>query len=200
MGDGQPMGVLEFSDAWADALIAWVGEMTDTILTRCRVAPQLIGRHVEAAATGPALRARLLDSVLAADGKARAWDDELPRALRAAQLVDALPEEQGGCGHDWAAPEELPVVVRTSVLPEDETEEVNRHSIATKAGLEARRTAIHRLNAGWSDERVDQEIAMIDADTTFEQAVTIRAPGTPGGLVRSSSIGVNPAGGNGAGA
>lgn len=192
MGDGATMGVLEFSDAWADALLAWDGGLTDKILTRCRVAPQLVGRHTEGAATGPALRARLMDSVLAADGKARAWDDALPKLLRAVQLVDALPEEQGGCGHAWDAPEELPTVIRTSVLPEDEGEEVTRHAAAVGARIESRRTAIERLNPEWNDERVDAELALIGSDPQ-------PAPSAPSGRQPAGS-GVNAAGGNGAGA
>jgi hypothetical protein len=195
MGEGNPMGVLEFSDAWAEALLAWDGGLTDKILTRCRVAPQLVGRHTEDAATGPALRARLMDSVLAADGKARAWDDELPRLLRAVQLVDALGEEQGGCGHDWRAPDELPVVARSSVLPEDEGEEVTRHAAAVGARIESRRTAIERLNEDWDDERVDEELRLIDGDPR---------PGGNGGIaldqVSDPRSGVNVQGGNGAGA
>ncbi|HWT24529.1 MAG TPA: hypothetical protein VN213_13570 [Solirubrobacteraceae bacterium] len=164
MGDSKPMGVLEFSDTWADAMLAWDGGLTDKILTRCRVAPQLVGRHTEDAATGPALRARLMDSVLAADGKARAWDDALPKILRAVQLVDALAEESGGCGHDWKRPEEPPVVIRTSILPEDEGEEATRHAQLVGARLEARRTAVERLNVEWDEDRVEEEMRLIDED------------------------------------
>lgn len=188
MGENSAMGVLEFSDAWAEALLAWDGGLTDKILTRCRVAPQLVGRHTEDAATGPALRARLMDSVLAADGKARAWDDALPNLLRAAQLVDALSEAEGGCGHDWTAPETAPVVIRSSVLPEDEGEEVNRHAAAVGARIESRRTAIERLNPEWDDERVDEEIRRIDSDPR----PTATQPTAPPS--------VNAQGGNGAGA
>lgn len=191
MGEQVPMGVLEFSDAWAEALLAWDGGLTDKILTRCRVAPQLVGRHTEDAATGPALRARLLDSVLAADGKARAWDDALPRLIRAAQLVDALAEERGGCGHDWSSPDEPPVVVRSSVLPEDEGEEVVRHAAAVGARIESRRTAIERLNPEFDEDRVTEELALIDADPVPE--ATSRLPAFAGN-------GANRAGGNGAGA
>jgi hypothetical protein len=158
------MGVLEFSDAWAQALLAWKEGLTDDILTRARVAPQLVGRHTESAVTGPALRARLLDSVLAADGKARAWDDALPKILRAMQLVDSLSEERGGCGHTWRDPMALPTVMRTSILPEDEVEEANRHALLVGAKLESRRTAIGNMNPEWTEQRVTQEIHEIDSD------------------------------------
>lgn len=178
MGESSPMRVLEFSDAWADALLAWDGGLTDKILTRCRVAPQLVGRHTEDAATGPALRARLLDSTLAAAGKANAWLDALPKILRAAQMVDALPEEQGGCGHQWTAPEEPPTVKLSSVLPEDETDEVTRHVAAVGGEIEARRTAIEALHPEWDDERVDKELEMIRTEAP-------QPPPLPGGGIRT---------------
>lgn len=172
------MGVLEFSDAWAQALLAWKEGLTDDILTRARVAPQLVGRHTESAVTGPALRARLLDSVLAADGKARAWDDALPKIIRAMQLVDALPEEQGGCGHSWKDPMAVPTVMRTSILPEDEVETANRHALLVGAKLESRRTAIGQMNPEWTEQRVTQEIHMIDQDPINQFDLQGRPVGT----------------------
>ncbi len=199
MSDNAPMGVLEFSDTWAAALIAWKDTITDDALTRARVAPQLVGRHTEDAATGPALRARLLDSVLAADGKARSWDDALPKIMQAVQLVDALPEEAGGCGHEWRNPSEPPIVIRTSILPEDENEEAVRHATLVAAHLEAQRTAIERLNPEWGPERVDEEIALIDASAQAEtqQKIEVAQATRPPVL---NGLGVNAAGGNGAGA
>lgn len=181
LGENPPMGVLEFSDSWAQAMLLWKDGVTDDALTRARVAPQLVGRHTEDAATGPALRARLLDSVLAADGKARSWDDELPQTIRALQLVSALPEEQGGCGHPWLRPEEPPTVVRTSILPEDESEEAIRHGQLVGARLESRRTAIERLNPEWNADRVDEELDLIgsDASAVTEQAVQVAQAAAP---------------------
>jgi hypothetical protein len=193
MGEGEQYKVLEFSDAWADALLAWDGGLTDKILTRCRVAPQLVGRHTEDAATGPALRARLLDSILAANGKANAWLDALPKLLRAVQMVDALPEEQGGCGHDWANPEEPPTVKLSSVLPEDETDEVTRHVAAVGGEIEARRTAIETWHPEWDAERVDRELELIRT----EQPAPV-AP--PAGGIRVERPPITLGGGNGAGA
>jgi hypothetical protein len=165
MGDGTTqMRVLEFSDSWAESTIAWDGHLVDKALTRARVAPQLVGRHTEDAVTGPALRARLMDSILAANGKGRVWDGGLPKLLQATQLVDALPEEQGGCGHDWQAPEEPPTVSRTSVLPEDPTDEATRHVAMVAGEIESKRTAIEELHPVWDDERVDEELDRIKGD------------------------------------
>jgi hypothetical protein len=204
MGEPEQYKVLEFSDAWAAALLAWDGGLTDKILTRTRVAPQLVGRHTEDARTGPALRARLLDSILAAGGKAQVWDTALPQILRAMQLVDALAEEQGGCGNQWADPQELPTVVRANVLPEDETEEVTRHVAATAGRIEARRTAIESLRPEWDADRVDAELRLIDEENPL---VFGAIPGQPGANGAPTSIrvprppinmGVTASGGNGA--
>lgn len=187
------MGVLEFSDDWAAALRAWKEGLTDDILTRARVAPQLVGRHTQNAETGPALRARLLDSVLAADGKARVWDDALPRIVRILQLVDALPEEQGGCGNPWKNADAPPVIVRTSILPEDESEEATRHGLLVGAKLESRRTAIAKLNPEWNEQRVNEEIDEID-DDPINQFDLMGAPtgGPSNGVTQSGRNGAGP--------
>jgi hypothetical protein len=186
------MGVLEFSDDWAAALRAWKEGLTDDVLTRARVAPQLVGRHTQNAETGPALRARLLDSVLAADGKARVWDDSLPRIMRILQMVDALPEERGGCGNPWRNPEATPAIVRTSILPEDEAEEATRHGLLVGAKLESRQTAIGKLNPEWNDQRVQEELKLIDDDPINQFDLT-GAPLSPGnGATQSGRNGAGP--------
>lgn len=145
----------------AGALILWTEYLADTALTRARVAPQLVGRNTENAQTGPALRARLIDTVLAAQGKGRAWDDGLPQALLAAQLVDQLPEEKGGFGHSWSAAGEPPAVERKSVLPEDEDAQVQR--LATEVGSEllSRKSAIRTRHPEWDDDQVKAELDQI---------------------------------------
>lgn len=149
----------------AEALELYKNGQIDTALTRCRVAPQLVGRHTEDAATGPALRARLLDSVLAANGMARPWDDRLPVILGLCQQVSALPDERGGLGQQWAAAATPPTVERASVLPEDLEEKVQRHAIAIGAEIESRETAVRDLHADWDDAQVSQELARIKSDT-----------------------------------
>lgn len=148
----------------ASSLVEWIEHLTDTALTRARVAPQLVGRYTEGAQTGPAFRARLLDSLLAAGGKARAWDTGVPKVLLAAQMVDALPIEQGGFGHTWQKPSVAPGVKRASALPVDETEEANR--IAAERGSEilSRRTAVEQRHPDWPEERVEEEMQRLKED------------------------------------
>lgn len=167
---GQGLAQVEFSFD-AAALIAYKSDLTDTILTRCRVAPQLVGRQTgNTPESGTALRARLLDSVLAANGKARFWDDALPKVLSLAAQADALPGEKGGNGRKWAKPAEPPSVKRASVLPEDESDIAERHALEVQAEIKSRQTAIEEAHPDWSEERVTEELRRIREDTAVALA------------------------------
>lgn len=168
----EPFKVLEYSFD-AEALIAWIDNRVDTILTRCRTAPQLVGRHTEDAATGPAFRARLVDSILDNNGRARYWDDSLPRILSAAAQVDAMPEASGGFGRGWSAAAEPPAIERSDALPEDEDERANRLAVERGAGLKSRKTAVAEMHPDWEDDAVDEEVQAI-ADE--ESAPLIQLP------------------------
>lgn len=168
--------VLEYSFD-AQALIDYKGDLTDTILTRMSVAPQLVGRHTEQAQSGAALRARLLDSILAALGKARAWDAAVPMILSLAARVDSLPEARGGLGRQWADPADPPSVERQSALPEDATEEATRHVALVGAEIEARETAIRELHPEWDDKRVQDELDKIRTEAPAP-------PAAPSGGIR----------------
>jgi hypothetical protein len=159
----QPLIQLEW-EFDASALIEWAEHLADIALTRARVAPQLVGRFTEGAQTGPALRARLLDSILAAEGKARGWDAEVPKMLAAAQMVDQLPEESGGFGHQWSSAQEPPAIERKDSLPIDEDEQVARIAQEIAAEILSRETAIKERHPDWSQDRVDEELAAIVKD------------------------------------
>jgi hypothetical protein len=153
-----PFKILEY-EFDAQNLILWDTHLEDKILVRTRTAPQLVGRHTEGAQTGPALRARLIDSILDASGKGRAWDDVVPnQALVAAQMVDKLPEGQGGFGRGWTDAETAPTMKRTSYLPEDEDARTLRITTETGAGLKSIQTGIEENNPAWDEERVDEEL------------------------------------------
>ncbi len=183
MDPKQAYSVLEYSFD-AQALDTYDNSLTDKTLTRARVAPQLVGRATEGAQTGPALRARLLDTVLAANAKARAWDDALPQLLRKVQLAMALSIADGGYGYDMVDPDTPPVVTRTSALPEDEDAAVNRLIAEINGEILSRRSAMRERHPEWDDDRIDQELAQIDRE---------RSPETPG----AGSFAMNgPAGAN----
>lgn len=146
----------------ASALIEWSEHLTDQTLTRARVAPQLVGRYTEGAQTGPAFRARLLDSLLAAASKAPAWDAAVPELLTAAALVDQLPTERGGFGHTWSEPAAPAAAERASALPVDETERANRLGSEIGSEILSRQTAIEEAHPDWEEPRVVEELKRIE--------------------------------------
>jgi hypothetical protein len=148
----------------AAALIEWNDNLEERAITRARIAPQLIGQNTEGALTGPALRARLLDTLLARMGKGRFWDDELPRALVAAQMVDDLAESQGGFGREWSAPAERPSTERGDALPVDQDDEVNRIAAEISAEILSTQTAIEERHPDWPADRVLEEMERILKD------------------------------------
>lgn len=204
MAEGKvPMGVLEFSDSWSTALIEWDLHTVRKVLTRARVAPQLVGIDMEGAESGPALERRLIDSLLAADGKARVWDSQVPLLVRACQMVDALPEEQGGCGHDWDSPDEPPEVKRGSALPDDEEAAAIRVAALRGAEVISRRTAI-KLALHVDDDGARDEEALLDAEGANAQAQQqplgggLPTAGANGVRVPTPAVNLDANGGNGA--
>ncbi len=155
-----PFKILEYSFD-ADALISWDSHLEDKILIRCRTAPQLVGKNTEGAQTGPALRARLLDSILDANSRGTKWDKTAPEALMAAQLVDKLPTEQGGFGRAWTSADEAPTMERKSALPEDEDGQVLRLSTEVGSELLSKQTAIEERHPEWDEKRVLEEMMRI---------------------------------------
>jgi hypothetical protein len=160
-GDEAPVyKVLEYSFD-ANALVTYDGHLTDKILTRVGVAPQLVGRHTEQAQSGAALRARLLDTILDSIGKARVIDDGLPKVVTLAQRLDSMPEAKGGLGRSWRAPEELPTIERSSAIPDDETELAARHVSLVGAMIESAETALRDIYPNRDEKWYEEELARI---------------------------------------
>ncbi len=145
----------------AAALIAYKENLMDTILTRARVAPQLVGRHTEGAQTGPALRARLIDSELSAQGKGKPWDDKNPKIILKAMQVEKLPVSAGGLGIKWSDTKNLPSFKRASALPEDPEALTRRLAVAVNAEMLSRKTSIKLAFPEWDDARVEDEVKQI---------------------------------------
>jgi hypothetical protein len=158
-----PFKILEYSFD-AAALVEWYLHLEDIVLTRTRTAPQLVGRHVESAVTGPALRARLLDSMLAANGKARWWDGGVPQLIKCLQLIDKLPIRSGGFGRSWEDANEKPTMRRKSIIPEDPKDEADRHAVLMGSELESQFTAIADMHPEWSDSEIQDEMDRIRSD------------------------------------
>jgi hypothetical protein len=174
----------------ASALLAWKEDQVDTILTRARIAPQLVGRHTEMAATGPALRARVMDSIMAATGKAKEWDDKVPELISLLAQLESLPTSSGGPGNKWRSTEPV-TFKRNNSLPEDETDRSNRTVTEVNAKIKSRQTAIEENNPTWGPDRVSEELDRIEDEevAALQRMAEQMNPGEPaeGGPVHNSS-------------
>lgn len=164
--------VIEYSYD-AQPMIAYQDNLAVKALTRIGITPQFVGIPVEgegSAETGVALRLRLIPAVNAGNDRAQDTDSRLPRILELGQRLDAAQPDQdgngliGGFGRSWAAPEEAPSIDRGSALPEDQTEETDRHAAAVTAEIESRQTAIERMNPDWDEKRVTEEMSRLAAE------------------------------------
>lgn len=200
-GNGK-FAVLEYSFD-AEALIEHKLDQIATILGRVGIVADMASSGGTrssggggAAISGTALRMRLIPTTLAANGKARPWDANLPQVMVRLQQVDALPIEQGGCGHDWTTPNEPPSIERGQPLPSDETEETNRHVSAVGGEIESRRTAIRDSHPDWTEEQVAEEL-----DQILREFHQFGAASKPGATQPASPFGGDAgAGGNDHGA
>jgi hypothetical protein len=169
-----PFRVLEYAFD-AAALIAWKRHLAEEALTRVGLTPQYVGTITDGsdgyAASGTALRIRLIATDKTGRGKARHWDDRVPKLLRVLALLDALSEANGGYGRQWADPGTPPVFERAAGLPEDELEEATRHQALVGAGIESPRAAIKDLHPDWDDDRVDEELDAIKASRPAASAL-----------------------------
>lgn len=176
--NGSNFQVLEYSFD-AEALIAYKSDLAGIILTRVGIAEQFVNANSRSATSqgmatsGTALRLRLIPTTLAAQGKARFWNDALPKILMLMQLVDALPPQKGGFGRSWAMPGKPPTVELSQPLPQDETEQITQHATAVAAEIESRKTAIEDLHPDWTQSQVEAEMQQIENE--------IRVFGAPGG-------------------
>lgn len=164
-GGSNPFTQLSYSFE-SKELVAWIDWLLDHTLTAAGISPASVGRsEVTAGATlsGTALRLRMAHTLSEIAGKGRLWDAGVAELLRMAQMLDAKPVARGGFGTTWADAETAPTMQRGDGLPEDPREDAQ--VIAQLAGAEALSTEekVRRLNPGWTDQRVEEEIAKIEA-------------------------------------
>lgn len=173
-----PYAVLEYQFQ-ATPLLTYMDNLINTVLTRVGLAEQFVqgskGGSQGQAFTGTALRTRLIPTTLAAAGKARFYDDGVPKMLLAMQQVSNLPVERGGTGQSWSKPTEKPEMKRSSVLPEDQNEETQRHVMAVQGEVESIETAVDAMHDDWSDEDKKAEVERIKKD----REVAAPSPGDP---------------------
>jgi hypothetical protein len=162
-----PFRVLEYSFD-AQALITHKRDLVEGALTRVGITPQWVGLNTGQtdgyAITGTALRFRLIPTTKAGHGKARPWDTTLPRVLALAAAIDALGEDDGGFGRDWADLDTLPTVERANPLPVDEVEEAQVDQTLITAGVASRRSRVKKRHPDWTDEQLNEELTAIQDD------------------------------------
>jgi hypothetical protein len=186
LGEGQTAAafkVLEYSFD-AAALIEWQRHLVEVALTRVGITPQFVGATGTEglAASGTALRVRLLPTVSAAEDRAEDGKRRVPHILSLAARLDAKPFDEGGFGRPWRDPVTLPAVEPGPALPHDENEETDRHVAAVSGRVESRETAVRGLHPDWSDEQVAAELDRIAADQATDFGpLTPTTGGTLGG-------------------
>jgi hypothetical protein len=159
--------VLEYSFD-AEALITYKNDLSSIILTRVGLARQLTDPNQAdgSDASGTALRVRLIPTTMAAKGKMRSWNDNLPTALMKAQQLDDLDEQRGGFGRPWKNPAEPPTVELGDPLPVDRTEETQRHAVAVQGEFMSRFLAIKEEHPEWDDKEINEEL-----DRIFQEVI-----------------------------
>lgn len=172
----------------AEALIKYKDSLVQAILTRARVAPSLVGVDTAASAstaagTGPGQRARFIDTLLGAEGKASFWDDTLPDVILGAMQVENLR----GLDVGWSNTEKKPTFKRSDALPDDPEAVSRRTVMEVNANVLSRETAITENNPNWGEARVKEELEKIRA----EKDLMLKATAAPDG---NQSI-PDPAGG-----
>ncbi len=189
-GSSEVIKILEYSYDGASS-VARKDDLEQRALTRVGLARQLVDANANEglAQTGTALRTRLLPTNASLKGKAKEWQDELPKMVSKLIRVDNLPSGSGGFSRGYTDVEGPVSVVLAPPFPADETEDAQRHQTMIAAELESIETAIEELRPGWSPERRQLEVKRILANRagyalddegnpiTLEGAEPPRSPG-----------------------
>lgn len=164
-GDQDPVQILEYSYNGTES-IARKEDLTATALTRAGLSRQFVDPNANEgqAASGTALRVRMVPTTLAARGKSRRWDTAAPHILHLGMMLDQLPVEDGGFDRTYQAAEELPRVQRGEILPEDAVELYNRVSNAVATGVMSLEQALKELHPRWGEKELRQEANRIRRD------------------------------------
>jgi hypothetical protein len=193
MGEGGgrgPWQVMEYSFD-AQALTDYRRSIAIDLLSRVGITAQFVGLPTDAeglATSGTALRIRLIPSTNAGRDRGQHQDAAVPDILQLLQALDAMPvnnDGTGGFGRSWLAWDEQPSMERGSELPEDPTEQSQRVVTEVEAKVMSRQTAIEDLHPDWTEERVQEELDRIQAESQAdaEAASTMfPAPGQTGSV------------------
>lgn len=165
----------------AEPLILHMTELTRTILSRVGLVPEIVGQKASDAGraeSGTAIRLRFLPTVNAALGKAREWSASLPVILDLLLKVNALSVDDGGFGGTYVG-KEPPAVALGDVLPVDNSDDVNTHVRAVTGEIESRFLAVQSLHPDWTEDKVQEELDRIIAETSEGFALPTLPPTAP---------------------
>jgi len=160
-----PFKILEYNYD-ADSSIKRKADIERIALTRVGLVSQFTSMDSSDgwAQSGSSRKAALIPTTLAAHGKAREWDELLPKVVALMQQVDNLEEGKGGFGRAWKDPVGVPTIIRSTVMPEDPGDMATRHQTLITAELESIETAVDEMHPDWSPERKVLEVKRIFAN------------------------------------
>lgn len=139
----------------------WSDHIINLALTLAGVSPSSIGRGADGAITGTAMRLRMAHTLMEVAGKGRHWDTGLRRLLLVAQQYDATI-----FGRAWVDATTAPAVERGDGLPVDERDQAEIAVKATAAGAMSRRELVRTMHPDWDESQIEEEVALIEAETT----------------------------------
>jgi hypothetical protein len=160
-----PFKILEYSYD-AKSSIDRKDDLERTIVTRVGLMKQFVSPDTSEgwAQSGAARRVGLLPTALAAHGKAREWDELLPKALCLMQQVDALDEGHGGFARHGRTRKGFPPSRAHPSCRRTRRIKATRHQTLIANELESIETAVEDLHPNWSPERKTLEIKRILAN------------------------------------
>lgn len=151
----------------AEALVTWANHVATHALAMRGITPQFVGLPVGPegyAATGTALRMRLIPSTNEGDRRKGPWDDELDGIVLKMQILDQRPVSERGYGNAWRISDKPPAVEMGEPLPVDEMEDSTRLSTLRAADLISIEQGVRERNPDWSPTQVKEEVALIRKD------------------------------------
>lgn len=141
-------------------------DLERVILTRAGLSKQLVDADSNEglAQTGTALRTRLIPGLASIEGTDEELQGELPIIISLLARVDALEEGSGGWGRTWLNAAEPPAVIIRPPIPEDPSEEAQRHQTLVTSNLESVEKAVQEMHPEWSVEQRLLEVNRILAN------------------------------------
>jgi hypothetical protein len=173
--EGKPLIETIQPDPRAEAQIAWIDYLIDSSLLFMGYSKASYGRDEGGSAdSGKALKLRQARTLLKRAGKERMAREAIQTAcavavamlVRSPSIIDLKPKVEFGLG-----------------LPIDELEVAQEVATAMGAGAMSTKTAVRTLHPDWSEEEIDDEVALIEEageQDAIGEAIQRALPGSRG--------------------